>query len=141
MGALVVAQQADIFIRCLHYTINYSANVQNYFISIPRAVDAEAGGLPSQTKVATHVASPACYDEVAPRRPYSGVKTFVGNGRFCVPLQKTSAMEGRKLILYLDTSVIGGYYDDEFLQETQQLFQSIKDKKKDLISYENKEEI
>ncbi|MDR1415977.1 MAG: PIN domain-containing protein [Prevotellaceae bacterium] len=36
-------------------------------------------------------------------------------------------MKGRKLILYLDTSVIGGYYDDEFLQDTQRLFQTIKD--------------
>ncbi|MDR0691520.1 MAG: PIN domain-containing protein [Prevotellaceae bacterium] len=35
-------------------------------------------------------------------------------------------MEGKKLILYLDTSVIGGYYDNEFLQDTQRLFQAIK---------------
>ena len=33
------------------------------------------------------------------------------------------------MILYLDTSVIGGYYDDEFLQDTQQLFQTVKDNK------------
>jgi predicted nucleic acid-binding protein len=35
-------------------------------------------------------------------------------------------MKGRKLILYLDTSVIGGYYDDEFLDDTRRLFQAIK---------------
>ncbi|MDR3188105.1 MAG: PIN domain-containing protein [Prevotellaceae bacterium] len=41
-------------------------------------------------------------------------------------------MEGRKLILYLDTSVIGGYYDDAFLQDTQRLFQAVKDGKYDV---------
>jgi predicted nucleic acid-binding protein len=34
-------------------------------------------------------------------------------------------MKERKLILYLDTSVIGGYYDDEFSVDTQRLFQEI----------------
>jgi predicted nucleic acid-binding protein len=35
-------------------------------------------------------------------------------------------MEGKKLILYLDTSVIGGYYDSEFEQDTKPLFESIR---------------
>ena len=35
-------------------------------------------------------------------------------------------MKGRKLLLYLDTSVIGGYYDNEFLTDTQRLFQAVK---------------
>jgi predicted nucleic acid-binding protein len=35
-------------------------------------------------------------------------------------------MEGRKLILYLDTSVIGGYYDSEFEQDTKPLIDSIR---------------
>jgi predicted nucleic acid-binding protein len=35
-------------------------------------------------------------------------------------------MKGRKLILYLDTSVIGGYYDSEFEQDTKPLFDSIR---------------
>jgi predicted nucleic acid-binding protein len=35
-------------------------------------------------------------------------------------------MQGRKLILYLDTSVIGGYYDSEFEQDTKPLFESIR---------------
>ncbi|MDR3134174.1 MAG: type II toxin-antitoxin system VapC family toxin [Prevotellaceae bacterium] len=45
---------------------------------------------------------------------------------------KKKAMEGRKLTLYLDTSVIGGYYDDEFQQDTQRLFQTIKNGKYDV---------
>jgi predicted nucleic acid-binding protein len=35
-------------------------------------------------------------------------------------------MKGRKLVLYLDTSVIGGYYDKEFEQDTKPLFASIR---------------
>ncbi|GHU65329.1 hypothetical protein FACS1894123_11160 [Bacteroidia bacterium] len=42
-------------------------------------------------------------------------------------------MKGRKLVLYLDTSVIGGYYDDEFSLDTQELFREIKDKKYDIF--------
>jgi len=34
-------------------------------------------------------------------------------------------MINRKLTLYLDTSVIGGYFDDEFMLDTQQLFREI----------------
>ena len=34
-------------------------------------------------------------------------------------------MRNRKLTLYLDTSVIGGYYDDEFMLDTQLLFREI----------------
>jgi len=36
-------------------------------------------------------------------------------------------MTGKKLSLYLDTSVIGGYYDKEFEHETSMLLNSIKD--------------
>ena len=36
-------------------------------------------------------------------------------------------MKKRKLVLYFDTSVIGGYYDDEFALDTQQLFCEIQD--------------
>jgi predicted nucleic acid-binding protein len=42
-------------------------------------------------------------------------------------------MQGKKLVLYLDTSVIGGYYDDEFLQDTQRLFQAVKDNEYDVV--------
>jgi predicted nucleic acid-binding protein len=35
-------------------------------------------------------------------------------------------MKSRKLVLYLDTSVIGGYYDSEFEQDTKPLFESIR---------------
>ena len=35
-------------------------------------------------------------------------------------------MQNRKLILYLDTSVIGGYYDVEFEKDTKLLFESIR---------------
>jgi predicted nucleic acid-binding protein len=35
----------------------------------------------------------------------------------------------KKMSLYLDTSVIGGYYDKEFEQDTRLLFQNIKDGK------------
>jgi predicted nucleic acid-binding protein len=35
-------------------------------------------------------------------------------------------MKGRKLVLYLDTSVIGGYYDKEFEQDTKPLIESIR---------------
>ena len=34
-------------------------------------------------------------------------------------------MKARKLVLYLDTSVIGGYYDVEFEKETRLLFEDI----------------
>ena len=36
-------------------------------------------------------------------------------------------MSIKKLSLYLDTSVIGGYFDKEFEQDTRLLFQNIKD--------------
>jgi len=39
----------------------------------------------------------------------------------------------KKLSLYLDTSVIGGYYDEEFEHHTQILFQNIKDKKYEVL--------
>jgi predicted nucleic acid-binding protein len=42
-------------------------------------------------------------------------------------------MKERKLLLYLDTSVIGGYYDDEFSADTQQLFRDIKAGKYDIV--------
>ena len=35
-------------------------------------------------------------------------------------------MQNRKLILYLDTSVIGGYYDIVFEEDTKPLFESIR---------------
>ena len=35
-------------------------------------------------------------------------------------------MTGKKISLYLDTSVIGGYYDDIFMQDTRLLFEKIK---------------
>ncbi|GBU23868.1 hypothetical protein R83H12_00487 [Fibrobacteria bacterium R8-3-H12] len=38
-------------------------------------------------------------------------------------------MVGKKISLYLDTSVIGGYYDKEFEQDTRLLFQKIKERK------------
>jgi hypothetical protein len=44
-------------------------------------------------------------------------------------------MKGRKLTLYLDTSVIGGYYDDEFSIDTSLEIHS----PKELRSYENEE--
>ncbi|MCC7452801.1 MAG: PIN domain protein [Crocinitomix sp.] len=34
-------------------------------------------------------------------------------------------MENKRLIIYVDTSVIGGYFDVEFAQETQSLFDNI----------------
>ena len=39
----------------------------------------------------------------------------------------------KKLSLYLDTSVIGGYFDKEFEQDTRLLFQNIKDGKYDVF--------
>jgi len=39
----------------------------------------------------------------------------------------------KKISLYLDTSVIGGYYDDEFKSHTQSLFKSIEEKKYDVF--------
>jgi len=41
-------------------------------------------------------------------------------------------MKSRKLTLYLDTSVIGGYYDDEFMLDTQLLFREIQAGKYDI---------
>jgi len=42
-------------------------------------------------------------------------------------------MINRKLTLYLDTSVIGGYYDDEFMLDTQQLFCEIQAGRYDVV--------
>jgi len=38
-------------------------------------------------------------------------------------------MVSKKISLYLDTSVIGGYYDEAFAQDTRPLFQNLKDGK------------
>jgi len=38
-------------------------------------------------------------------------------------------MTSKKMSLYLDTSVIGGYYDKEFEQDSHLLFQNVKDGK------------
>ena len=35
-------------------------------------------------------------------------------------------MEGKRLTLYIDTSVIGGYFDIEFEKETRILFENVK---------------
>jgi predicted nucleic acid-binding protein len=40
-------------------------------------------------------------------------------------------MVSKKISLYLDTSVIGGYFDKEFEQDTRLLFENIKDGKYD----------
>jgi predicted nucleic acid-binding protein len=51
-------------------------------------------------------------------------------------------MLNKKISLYLDTSVIGGYFDKEFEQDTRLLFQNIKDGKyKVFISSLTKEEL
>jgi predicted nucleic acid-binding protein len=42
-------------------------------------------------------------------------------------------MKSRKLILYLDTSVIGGYYDVEFEKETKVLFDNIQKEAFDIL--------
>jgi len=42
-------------------------------------------------------------------------------------------MKNRKLTLYLDTSVVGGYYDDEFMLDTQQLFREIQAGRYDIV--------
>ncbi|MDR0844147.1 MAG: hypothetical protein LBN71_02920 [Tannerella sp.] len=42
-------------------------------------------------------------------------------------------MKGRKLVLYLDTSVIGGYYDTEFEKETKVLFDNIQKETFDIL--------
>ncbi|MDR2594291.1 MAG: type II toxin-antitoxin system VapC family toxin [Fibromonadaceae bacterium] len=42
-------------------------------------------------------------------------------------------MVSKKISLYLDTSVIGGYYDDVFMQDTRLLFEKIKDGKYDVF--------
>ena len=42
-------------------------------------------------------------------------------------------MKERKLILYLDTSIIGGYYDDEFSADTRQLFQEVANGNYDIV--------
>jgi len=42
-------------------------------------------------------------------------------------------MTSKKLSLYLDTSVIGGYFDEEFMQDTRMLFKNAKDGKYDIF--------
>ncbi|GBU23860.1 hypothetical protein R83H12_00479 [Fibrobacteria bacterium R8-3-H12] len=42
-------------------------------------------------------------------------------------------MVNKKTSLYLDTSVIGGYYDDVFAEETRLLFKKIKEEKYDVF--------
>jgi len=42
-------------------------------------------------------------------------------------------MVSKKISLYLDTSVIGGYYDDVFMQDTRLLFKKIKEGKYDVF--------
>jgi predicted nucleic acid-binding protein len=42
-------------------------------------------------------------------------------------------MKSRKLVLYLDTSVIGGYYDVEFAKETKILFNNIQNEVFDIL--------
>ena len=42
-------------------------------------------------------------------------------------------MRNRKLTLYLDTSIIGGYFDDEFMLDTQQLFREIQAGRYDIV--------
>ena len=42
-------------------------------------------------------------------------------------------MRNRKLTLYLDTSIIGGYFDDEFMLDTQQLFCEIQAGQYDIV--------
>jgi hypothetical protein len=46
---------------------------------------------------------------------------FVRNGEFCVPLQETSIMKQ----VYIDTSVMGGYFDVEFAKDTIPFFESL----------------
>jgi predicted nucleic acid-binding protein len=51
-------------------------------------------------------------------------------------------MVSKKISLYLDTSVIGGYYDEEFMSDTRLLFEKIKDGKYDIfISNLTKDEL
>jgi len=42
-------------------------------------------------------------------------------------------MKNRKLVLYIDTSVIGGYYDIEFEKETKLLFKAILDNEFEIV--------
>lgn len=42
-------------------------------------------------------------------------------------------MKNRKLVLYIDTSVIGGYYDIEFEKETKLLFQAVLNNEFDIV--------
>jgi len=42
-------------------------------------------------------------------------------------------MVGKKISLYLDTSVIGGYYDEVFMQDTRLLFKKIQEDKYDIF--------
>lgn len=42
-------------------------------------------------------------------------------------------MENKRLTLYIDTSVIGGYFDIEFAQVTQSLFDNLKNSKYDIM--------
>ena len=42
-------------------------------------------------------------------------------------------MINKKISLYLDTSILGGYYDDIFMQDTRLLFNKIKEGKYDIF--------
>jgi len=42
-------------------------------------------------------------------------------------------MKNKKLVIYIDTSVIGGYFDIEFEKETKNLFQAIFDNHLDIV--------
>ena len=42
-------------------------------------------------------------------------------------------MESKRLTLYIDTSVIGGYFDIEFQKETRILFENIENQKYDIM--------
>ena len=52
---------------------------------------------------------------------------------YCRITNKNNVMINRKLTLYLDTSVVGGYYDDEFRLDTQQLFREIQARRYDIV--------
>ena len=47
--------------------------------------------------------------------------------------KKSEKMKNRKLVLYIDTSVIGGYYDIEFEKETKLLFKAIINNQFDIV--------
>ncbi|MGC4129421.1 MAG: PIN domain protein [Bergeyella sp.] len=42
-------------------------------------------------------------------------------------------MESKRLTLYVDTSVVGGYFDEEFAIETQELFDNLPQSKYDIM--------